>query len=170
MKNTWQLQEAKNQLSVVVDNALTNGPQTITRHGEPAVVVISVGEFKKARVRKKSILELFEPIRGLNLDLKRDKLAGWLAIDLFLDNRINSVITDGLFPEGPVKLFQENSLNGVDANALSVVAWHRNPGSDSQSISSHRQSEDAPGQSHAVLRCRSSNLGNSNGLDGIFRT
>lgn len=73
MKNTWQLQDAKNRLSVLVDDALTKGPQTITRHGEPAVVVISVDEFKKTKARKKSILELFEPIRGLNLDLERDK-------------------------------------------------------------------------------------------------
>src|SRR5882724_10530400 len=124
--------------------------------------IVKVSQFAMKHIVATSLFK----IACSTLDLKRDKLAGWLAIDLFLDNRINSVITDGLFPEGPVKLFQENSLNGVDANALSVVAWHRNPGSDSQSISSHRQSEDAPGQSHAVLRCRSSNLGNSNGLDG----
>ncbi len=73
MKNVWQLQEAKNQFSLVVDNALTQGPQTVTRHGEPTVVVVSMAEFKKARRRKKSILELFEPIRGLELDLTRDR-------------------------------------------------------------------------------------------------
>ena len=73
MKNTWQLQEAKNQLSLVVDSALTEGPQTITRHGEPAVVVVAASEFKKSRAKQKSILELFEPIRGLDLNLKRDK-------------------------------------------------------------------------------------------------
>jgi len=73
MKNVWQLQEAKNQFSLVVDNALTQGPQTVTRHGEPTVMVVSMAEFKKARRRKKSILELFEPIRGLELDVTRDR-------------------------------------------------------------------------------------------------
>jgi antitoxin Phd len=73
MKNTWQLQDAKNRLSVLVDDAMSKGPETITRHGKPAVVVISVDEFKTTKARKKSILELFEPIRGLNLDLERDK-------------------------------------------------------------------------------------------------
>ena len=50
MKNVWQLQEAKNQFSLVVDNALTQGPQTVTRHGEPTVMVVSMAEFKKARL------------------------------------------------------------------------------------------------------------------------
>ena len=73
MKNVWQLQEAKNQFSLVVDNALTKGPQTVTRHGEPTVVVISVAEFEKVQPRKKSILDLFEPVRGLDLDVTRDR-------------------------------------------------------------------------------------------------
>ena len=51
MKNVWQLQEAKNQFSLVVDNALTKGPQTVTRHGEPTVMVISVAEFKRTKPR-----------------------------------------------------------------------------------------------------------------------
>jgi antitoxin Phd len=73
MKSIWQLQEAKNQLSLVVENALTRGPQTITRHGEPAVVVVAAVDFKKSKARKKSILELFEPLRDLDLEIKRDK-------------------------------------------------------------------------------------------------
>ena len=73
MKNVWQLQEAKNQFSLVVEHALTRGPQTVTRHGEPAVVVVSVADFQKSKPRKKGIVELFEPIRGLELNLERDK-------------------------------------------------------------------------------------------------
>ena len=73
MKNVWQLQEAKNQFSLVVDNALTKGPQTVTRHGEPTVMVVSIAEFKRTKPRKKSILELFEPVRGLELDVTRDR-------------------------------------------------------------------------------------------------
>ncbi|HWN95709.1 MAG TPA: type II toxin-antitoxin system prevent-host-death family antitoxin [Methylomirabilota bacterium] len=73
MKNTWQLQEAKNQLSTVVENALTRGPQTITRHGTPAVVVVAAEEFRQQRSQRKSIVELFEPARGLDLTIKRDK-------------------------------------------------------------------------------------------------
>jgi antitoxin Phd len=72
-ENVWQLQEAKNQFSQVVDDALSRGPQTVTRHGEPAVVVVSVADFKKGRARRKSILELFEPVRGLDLEIARDR-------------------------------------------------------------------------------------------------
>ncbi len=33
MIQTWQLQEAKNKLSRVIDDAINNGPQIITRRG-----------------------------------------------------------------------------------------------------------------------------------------
>ena len=75
MKNTWQLQDAKNQLSIVVENALTRGPQTITRHGTPAVVVVAAKDFQRQCSQRKSIVELFEPARGLNLNIKREKSA-----------------------------------------------------------------------------------------------
>ncbi len=75
MKNVWQLQEAKNQFSLVVDNALTKGPQTVTRHGEPTVMVVSIAEFKRARKPKKSLAQMLldSPLRGLDLDLERQK-------------------------------------------------------------------------------------------------
>jgi antitoxin Phd len=46
-KSEWQLQEAKNSLSEVVNRALTEGVQTITRHGKPVVVVLSQEEFRQ---------------------------------------------------------------------------------------------------------------------------
>jgi antitoxin Phd len=73
MRKTWQLQEAKNQFSLVVDKALSEGPQTVTRHGQPTVVVVAVAEYRKSRPRRKSLLELFEPLRGLELEIGRDR-------------------------------------------------------------------------------------------------
>ncbi len=75
MKRTWQLQEAKNQLSTVVDKAIAEGVQTITRHGEPVVVVISTAEFKKISQPKQKLSEFFAslPSHGIELDLERDK-------------------------------------------------------------------------------------------------
>ena len=36
MKNdTWQLQDAKSKFSQVVDNAMHNKPQFVTKHGKP---------------------------------------------------------------------------------------------------------------------------------------
>jgi antitoxin Phd len=38
---TWQLQEARSRFSELVSEALTQGPQRVTRHGKSAVVVVS---------------------------------------------------------------------------------------------------------------------------------
>jgi prevent-host-death family protein len=40
-QQVWQLQEAKNRFSQVVERALKQGPQIITRHGIEAVIVLS---------------------------------------------------------------------------------------------------------------------------------
>jgi prevent-host-death family protein len=73
-KHPWQLQEAKNQFSLLVDKALSEGPQTVTRHGRPAVVVVSIADYqKRSRPRRKSLLELFEPLRGAELVVERDR-------------------------------------------------------------------------------------------------
>ncbi len=51
-KAEWQLQEAKNRFSEVVNLALTEGAQTITRHGKPVVVVLSQEEFRNLAPKK----------------------------------------------------------------------------------------------------------------------
>lgn len=43
---TWQVQEAKTRLSEVIDRAISEGPQTITRHGKARAVLVSVAEFE----------------------------------------------------------------------------------------------------------------------------
>ena len=45
MKTTLQLQEAKNRLSELVEQAMTTGAQVITKHGRPAVVVLSATKY-----------------------------------------------------------------------------------------------------------------------------
>lgn len=47
MRAEWQLQDAKNRFSEVVDKALETGPQTVTRRGEPVVVVVAVETWRK---------------------------------------------------------------------------------------------------------------------------
>jgi prevent-host-death family protein len=78
MSHTWQLQVAKNKLSEVVDKALTDGPQTITRHGKPAVVVVDAAQFGKMTEPKESLIEFFarSPLRGVALDLRRSRDGG----------------------------------------------------------------------------------------------
>lgn len=45
MKTQWPLQDAKARFSELVDAALTEGPQAVTRHGKNAVVVLSHDDF-----------------------------------------------------------------------------------------------------------------------------
>ena len=42
----WQLQEAKQRFSEVVRQALEEGPQVVTRHGQEAVVVLSAEAYR----------------------------------------------------------------------------------------------------------------------------
>ena len=71
---TWPLQEAKNQFSRVVELARKKGPQTVTRHGEPVVVVVSANEFKTMTRPRESVLEFFSPLQrsGIRLSRQRD--------------------------------------------------------------------------------------------------
>ena len=43
----WQLQEAKQRFSELVQRVLDEGPQTVTRRGEEVVVVVSAQEFRR---------------------------------------------------------------------------------------------------------------------------
>lgn len=43
----WQLQEAKSKFSELVRRTLEEGPQTITRHGRDAVVMVSGEEYRR---------------------------------------------------------------------------------------------------------------------------
>ncbi len=71
----WQLQEAKNRFSEVVNRALTEGPQTVTRHGEEIVVVLSKAEYNRLKKSQTSLLEFFRqsPLVGVELELERDQ-------------------------------------------------------------------------------------------------
>ena len=43
----WQLQDAKNRFSAVVDAAMEGEPQRVTRRGRPVVVVVAIDEFER---------------------------------------------------------------------------------------------------------------------------
>jgi len=44
----WSVQDAKNRFSEVVE-AARREPQTVTKHGKPAVVVVDVAEYERLR-------------------------------------------------------------------------------------------------------------------------
>jgi len=70
---TWPVQDAKNQLSQLIESARNEGPQTITRHGEPVVVVVAAEEFKRLNTPSETPLEFFSRFKGAGLDLRRNK-------------------------------------------------------------------------------------------------
>jgi antitoxin Phd len=43
--DSWKLQDAKARFSEVVDRALHDGPQVVTRRGENAVVIVAYRDF-----------------------------------------------------------------------------------------------------------------------------
>ncbi len=70
---TWNLAEAKNRLSEVVNLALTEGPQTITRRND-AVVVISAEKYAELTGKKLDFKQYLLQGVGLDeLDLNRDQ-------------------------------------------------------------------------------------------------
>ena len=46
--DTWKLQDAKARFSEVVERALHDGPQVVTRHGQNAVVIVAYRDFVSA--------------------------------------------------------------------------------------------------------------------------
>jgi len=78
MSKRWQLQEAKNRFSEVVEKAMNEGPQIVTKRGEDAVVVLSMKEFKKSTQKKMSLLEFLQnsPLKGSNLVIERSRDTG----------------------------------------------------------------------------------------------
>ena len=73
--NKWQLQQAKNRFSEVVEEALVHGPQIVTRHGEETAIVLSMKDYKKLAKPKGSLFEFLQksPHRDVELDPGRSK-------------------------------------------------------------------------------------------------
>ena len=72
---TWTVAEAKAKFSEVVDKARTDGPQTITKNGRAAVVVVSAEEWERKAKRPGNLAEFFaeSPLRGSGLKVRRAK-------------------------------------------------------------------------------------------------
>ncbi len=74
---TWQLQEAKNKLSEVVETSLTTGPQIISRHGKNTAVIISYDDYQnltQPKSPKAALMALKDSEFDFSdLDLERDQ-------------------------------------------------------------------------------------------------
>lgn len=70
---TWTIAEAKAKFSEVVEKARVSGPQTITKNGRTAVVVVSAEEWERKTRRPGNLATFFaeSPLRGSGLKVLR---------------------------------------------------------------------------------------------------
>jgi prevent-host-death family protein len=75
VSTTWQIQEAKNKFSRVVENAVNDGPQIITKRGVEVAIVLSLADYQKMMASQGKLSTFFRdsPLVGIELDLTRDK-------------------------------------------------------------------------------------------------
>ncbi|HUC61435.1 MAG TPA: type II toxin-antitoxin system Phd/YefM family antitoxin [Alphaproteobacteria bacterium] len=71
----WTVAEAKAKFSEMIARARSKGPQTVTRRGQPAVVVVSAEEWERKTKRTGTLAEFFaaSPLRGSGLRASRAK-------------------------------------------------------------------------------------------------
>lgn len=74
MNPIWQLQDAKNKFSQVVNEAMAHGPQVITRRGQEVAIVISYDEYRQLVTSQPKLSDFFRasPLSAVELDLSRD--------------------------------------------------------------------------------------------------
>ncbi len=65
----WSIAEAKARFSELIERARTEGPQSVSRHGKPCVVVVSAPDWARHA----------EPVRSL--------------VDVLLDPEVRAVLT-----------------------------------------------------------------------------
>ena len=69
--HTWTVAEAKAKFSEVIEKAHTDGPQTITRNGRRAAVLVAAEEWERKTRRKGTLAEFFaaSPLVGSGIKI-----------------------------------------------------------------------------------------------------
>jgi prevent-host-death family protein len=72
---SWAVAEAKARLSEVIDCTVSDGAQTITRHGREVAVVVSIEEWKRRTKRQGNLAQFFaaSPLRDAGITIGRRK-------------------------------------------------------------------------------------------------
>ena len=73
----WPVADAKAHFSEMIDRALSEGPQVVTRKGKRTVVVVPVEEWERRSKRQGNLAEFFaaSPLRGSELKTERSREA-----------------------------------------------------------------------------------------------
>ncbi|WP_263373277.1 type II toxin-antitoxin system Phd/YefM family antitoxin [Granulicella aggregans] len=69
---TWGVAQAKAQFSEVIEKAMTEGPQEVTKSGKDAVVIVSKKQWLERAKPKQSAADFWlnSPLRGSGIKLK----------------------------------------------------------------------------------------------------
>jgi prevent-host-death family protein len=72
---TWTVAEAKAKFSELIERARSRGPQTITRNGRTAAVLVSAEEWERKTQRRGNLAEFFaaSPLRESGLVIEHSK-------------------------------------------------------------------------------------------------
>ncbi len=73
--HNWTVAEAKAKFSEIIERAKSEGPQTITKNGRTAAIVVEAEEWKRKTQRVGNLAEFFaaSPLRGSGLKIPRLK-------------------------------------------------------------------------------------------------
>jgi prevent-host-death family protein len=71
----WTVAEAKAKFSEIIERAMSEGPQTITRKGRTAAVVVGADEWQRKTMRVGNLAEFLakSPLRKSGLKIRRLK-------------------------------------------------------------------------------------------------
>jgi len=72
---SWTVVDAKAKFSEMIERAMSEGPQTITRNGRTAAVVVGAEEWQRKTTRVGNLAEFFagSPLRESGLKIRRLK-------------------------------------------------------------------------------------------------
>ena len=75
MTHVWQLQDASNRFSEVVEQAVKHGPPVITKRSVETAILLSVADYRKMLLAQQTLSDFFRasPLVGVQLDLARDR-------------------------------------------------------------------------------------------------
>jgi prevent-host-death family protein len=69
----WPLQDAKARFSELVNTCIESGPQTVTKHGNPAVVIVPWEAYGKLAGRSRSLGEFLASAPRVDLAVERSR-------------------------------------------------------------------------------------------------
>jgi prevent-host-death family protein len=73
----WQVQTAKQRFSELVERAVREGPQIVTKHGREAVVVLDIDEYRRLTAPRTDFKEFLMSMPRIDdLEIERSKDMG----------------------------------------------------------------------------------------------